>query len=680
MITPKNNRFTKNTLFTWNETHFEVFNVLPRYRIELVNLFTSEVMTVQRKKLEDAFFNDEIQFIVAQNGKNKYEAKPRKLNIYDLSDCTPWQKDVANFRYWVIQPFIRMETQLTTEMITKRIEEAVEYLQDKNISPTKSKYYALSQASVYRFLSLVENGGKRALVPSLHRGGKGKSRINSEIDAIILNVFEDLKIRNKRVPLNDLYHEVCMRVKEHNMLYENEPDLPKPAKTTIYRRSKQYDFDVLANKKVNDRQYNRTRFPDRPLARVEIDHTPIDLIVLDDETLLPLGKPHLTFCLDAATRYPLGYCLGFEPPSQASVFSCLKHAFLPKGNMRVLYGTENQWHACGLYSLIAVDNGAEFIGESLRDACHMLNITIQQMPVKTPEFKASVERFFRSQNSLIHQLDGTTYSNIFDKGDYDSMGEAVIRYSTLNKMMNIFLVDVYSQQLHRGLHAIPAREWERFIEDGFVPRLPDKMVDIDFALGTVKRRRAFSYGIDLNGLRYNHKDLALIRRHVEMYEKREGIEKYKVKLKFSPTDLGHIYVFDPILEEPKKIPVEKRSQEYATGLTIWQHKVIKKYVRDNYDQEDIYALARAKRHLRQLAAEDREHVKKATRKRTARFAHDGKSADEMHREKHQAQEQDEVEVIGVSEVDPASYDPIYFDLSEDDLDDWDVSYDAPVED
>ncbi len=68
----------------------------------------------------------------------------------------------------------------------------------------------------------------------------------------------------------------------------------------------------------------------RAIQRVSMDHTPSDIIVVDDNTMLPLGRPTITSALDEHTRCPMRFYTGFEPPSCLSVMRCLKHAILPK--------------------------------------------------------------------------------------------------------------------------------------------------------------------------------------------------------------------------------------------------------------------------------------------------------------------------------------------------------------
>src|SRR3546814_20235484 len=43
-----------------------------------------------------------------------------------------------------------------------------------------------------------------------------------------------------------------------------------------------------------------------PLEQVQIDHTVIDLIVVDERGRQPIGRPYLTIAIDVFTRYVLG--------------------------------------------------------------------------------------------------------------------------------------------------------------------------------------------------------------------------------------------------------------------------------------------------------------------------------------------------------------------------------------
>ena len=98
----------------------------------------------------------------------------------------------------------------------------------------------------------------------------------------------------------------------------------------------------------------------------------------------------------------------------------LLHAIKPKNYLkRDFPEVENDWLCFGLPTLV-VDNATEFYSQDLADACAQLGISIHYAPLKKSWYRVSIERYFRTINQgLIHSLPGTTFSNIFEKEDYD---------------------------------------------------------------------------------------------------------------------------------------------------------------------------------------------------------------------------------------------------------------------
>jgi putative transposase len=62
-----------------------------------------------------------------------------------------------------------------------------------------------------------------------------------------------------------------------------------------------------------------------PLDQVQIDHTVIDLIVVDDRDRQPIGRPYLTVAIDVYSRCLLGMVVTLEAPSSVSVGLCIAH-------------------------------------------------------------------------------------------------------------------------------------------------------------------------------------------------------------------------------------------------------------------------------------------------------------------------------------------------------------------
>ena len=67
-----------------------------------------------------------------------------------------------------------------------------------------------------------------------------------------------------------------------------------------------------------------------PLDIVQIDHTKVDVTVVDPVTRLPIGRPTLTLAIDVNTRMAMGFYLSLEAPSLTAVALCLTHCVVDK--------------------------------------------------------------------------------------------------------------------------------------------------------------------------------------------------------------------------------------------------------------------------------------------------------------------------------------------------------------
>ena len=95
----------------------------------------------------------------------------------------------------------------------------------------------------------------------------------------------------------------------------------------------------------------------------------------------------------------------------------------------------------------------------------------------------------------------------------------------------------------------------------------------------------------------------------------------KVELTFDPGDLGRINVLDP--QTGQYVSVPALDQVYAKGLSLWQHKVIRRYAQRQLNaRTDIVALAQAKAEIRALVERDVNRKSTHSRKRHARFLED----------------------------------------------------------
>jgi putative transposase len=303
----------------------------------------------------------------------------------------------------------------------------------------------------------------------------------------------------------------------------------------------------------------------------------------------------------------LGFYLGFEPEGYLPLLETMWQMIIPKTGFREKYDLENEWLASGIPQTLSLDNSKAFRSKSLQDACQSLGIGIKHGTPRAPHLRGAIERQFRSLNSLFHAVPGTTFSNVVARADYPSEKLAVVSLQDLERMLVIQLVDLYAESHHSGLGNIPAR-------------VPSDVRELRIILGRLDFRTVQHYGIDLNCIRYNSQDLAPLRTMIKKYPGQFGKE---VKLKYHPADLSNVYVFDPFQEIYIEVPAI--DQEYTQQLSLWKHRIIKRYARAKEDREDPASLGRAKRKLMDIVDEARSQKKIGTRVQIGRFDRAGQT-------------------------------------------------------
>lgn len=236
--------------------------------------------------------------------------------------------------------------------------------------------------------------------------------------------------------------------------------LNTPSRSTLYRYMSRLEaYDVYAareGKPSADREFRTVtgvQKTNRILERVEIDHTPINLLVFCDKSLLPIGRPWLTLAIDKHSRMVVGFYIGFHTPSAYSVLQCLKQAILPKDELLRRYpDITTPWPARGIPEVLVCDNGMDLHSSTLAMTCQELSIQLQYCPAKTPQYKGAIERFLKTINhSLIHALPGSVFANPVERGDYPAEKLSAISFDALVHIVTKWVVEIYAMENHRGI-------------------------------------------------------------------------------------------------------------------------------------------------------------------------------------------------------------------------------------
>lgn len=313
--------------------------------------------------------------------------------------------------------------------------------------------------------------------------------------------------------------------------------------------------------------------PIRPLEVVEIDRCKLPFFVLDNEHRLPVGLSWLTSAIDVYSQTVVGYYLTFDPPSYLSVMYCLLHSIRSKEYVKSTYQfVRNDWTSFGLMETLKVDNGTDFRGKSLEDACRELKVNLEFCPVRTPWYKPTVERYFGSiQKQLSGKISGSC-AKFLQENDYDPKEQAVITLNELQEIIHVFLIDIHNQSSHTKFKNTRASVWNHGVQS-YPISLPSSNDALKVLLGDIEERTISRKGIEFYYLFYNSDRLQTLRDRHETgdFRRRDKVRgKEKAKFKYNRNDISVIHVFDPQTREYLAVPAI--NQNYTQNLSLAQHK------------------------------------------------------------------------------------------------------------
>jgi len=431
-----------------------------------------------------------------------------------------------------------------------------------------------------------------------------------EVEAVINDAIEEVYLTRQRPRVMDLVREVRRRCRALGLT-------PPGRKAITKRVQARPQREVLARRE--GRKAARDRFgavtgsleADWPLSLVQIDHTPVDVIVVDSVSREPIQRPWLTLAIDVCTRCVVGFHVSLEPPSATSVALCIAHAVLEKAGWLAERQIEADWPVHGLFARLHLDNAKEFRSEALRRGCEQYGIAIDYRPVRTPHYGGHIERLIGTMMGKVHLLPGTTFSDVKAKGDFDSEKTAAMTLPELERWLGHAIAGVYHRDLHRALTTTPLAAWERGIvgDSGTLGRgSPVTVSDsrrllIDFL--PIERRMVRREGVSLHSIAYWSDVL------------RTWIgERQKMIVRYDPRDLSRIYLLAP---DGQYYDLTYRDL-CRPSISLWEHRLALKRLREEGALHiDEAAIFRTVEKMRLIVDEATSATKIARRHRERRL-------------------------------------------------------------
>lgn len=461
----------------------------------------------------------------------------------------------------------------------------------------------LTGRSVY---SLVEiwrrTGGNVAmLAPAQPSGGKGKSRTDAAVETVISTAIDKLYLTAQKPRISKVMGEVRRQCRLAG--------LKIPALNTVRDRVARVRPDKATQKREGSKAAHRlqpaagaTPEARAPLDVIQMDHTTLDIIIVDPVSHQPIGRPFLTIAIDGFSRCIVGICITLEAPSATSVGLCLAHAVTEKRPWLEKLGLDCTWPMRGKPKLIYVDNGRDFHSEALRRGCEVHGIKIDHRPVARPHYGGIVERIIGTMMRMLHELPGTTFSNIRDRGKYDSDAKAALTLAELEKWITLAICGVYHNEVHGTLLEPPAAKWLCGVAQFGAPIAAQNQQAFLIDFLPIIRRRIQRHGFVIDRVGYYANALS------PWIAERDRLEKFAIRR--DPRDLSRIWVLDPKRNIYIEVPYRTISNP---AVTEWEQRAATKRLRDEGRAKvDEAAIFNAVEQMRTIADEA------ATKSRAAR--------------------------------------------------------------
>ncbi|MBB6023589.1 transposase InsO family protein [Paenibacillus sp. JGP012] len=361
--------------------------------------------------------------------------------------------------------------------------------------------------------------------------------------------------------------------------------LPQLGYNTIYAILNRLDEEMVLRMRngtvaseVYDRvtgQFSNTEAKSS-LHMVQIDHTEMDIMVVDETTMEVIGRPWLTLGIDVYSRCIWCMHISFDSPSANKVRKAIEHGIFKK-RIKEKYGTIHEWEVFGIPDIIYFDNGKEFDNREIKYLIdNTLESQVMYRPVATPRWGGTIERLFGTVNTkLIHRLAGTTKNSIEAKGDYDSEGEAIYTLEDVTELLTRFITDIYHHDIHSSLpfdSATPHLQYQKGLNIGGQNDYIDDEDEEAFhiALLPTKDLTFSRLGVRLDNVYYNAIEPG----------KEIKINRSKYKVKYDIDDISHIYVLDHLSNEYIKVLAVNPPYEVLKGMKKKTYKLLLKISRE----------------------------------------------------------------------------------------------------
>ncbi|MBV6685529.1 DDE-type integrase/transposase/recombinase [Bacillus sp. JRC01] len=579
-------------------------------------------ITIQRldgdKKTRDMDYIlliSDINFVVSEKIKKKvirYErAKELKL-ISRFDSLSENQKEKVLEKYQIIKPVLLLERAKFGDLASSVLflENYSKYIPEKNLlnKLTQNKLielladdFSISVRTIKRYLADYKKteiesptNGKDGLISKKHlENPLRKDEIQVEIThplkkEVVLDVIK-VRLDQKYLPIiKGAIEKEYLQKKKVSIAYLTEiieiecfkKNIKPLGYNTVYHIISRMSKQVVNILRIGDAALEEQQLIERgfyknaktPLHIIEIDHTQLDMDVIDENTGINIGRPWITVGIDVYSREIWCIDIDTEPPSANKVRKAIKHGLFTK-KVKEKYNTINEWDICGIPTIIYVDNGSDFTSADVKQfLAEGLNIDLMHRPVKIPKYGAIIERVIGTINrGFIHNLAGNRKSNPKELGEYNAEKEAIFTLEDIREIITTWIVDIYHHREHKNLplqYPTPAAMFYHGLDMFGYPDIiqEDEKEIYELKLMAQTKRKYSRDGIRLDNVIYNSKESAkYLTAPYSWY-----------RIKFDLDDISFIYLLDDNSGEYVRVEAQNPPYSEIKGMNRRTFNLIRK--------------------------------------------------------------------------------------------------------
>lgn len=457
----------------------------------------------------------------------------------------------------------------------------------------------LSIPQIYRLVRGFRNRPVTASMLSRRRGqAKGSRRLDPAVEARIEAAIVALYLQPERPTVKRLFGQV----RRDCIVAGLKPPSMNAVRARISARSLRERTKAREGPGVSEDRFRQVKpgiRTERPLQVVQIDHTKVDIMLVDDVTRACIGRPWLTLVLDIHTRIVAGLTLSLDAPSAAGTALAVTQSILPKAAWLADRGIKLAWPVFGLPECIHVDNGAEFHSRAFERGCQQHGVRIDYRPPATPRYGGHIERLMGTLMGRVQALPGTTFSNVRARGDYPSEGRSVLTFREFERILALEVLGPYHNEVHQTLGRPPAAAWAAGV-NGMTLREPADAQSLLFDFLPFEERVIRRDGVRLFNVQYQDGALAHL----------VNSGGHKLRVKYDPRDLSAVFV-ELSGGDHIRVPYADIGR---SAVTLWEHRsAINRLREEGRRTVDEHAIFEAIEEQRRVLAEAYDRSKAARR-------------------------------------------------------------------